>query len=101
MISKESTFMILYTFSSQSLLNPFFLAVTVTKRHWLLEESIGTMKMEDEAFKTIWIVFSVTLTLFIVGPILLCSFIKKITTSFHLCHDVIAEEIEKEKAEEN
>jgi hypothetical protein len=101
MISKESTFMILYTFSSQSLLNPFFLAVTVTKRHWLLEESIGTMKMENEAYKTIWIVFSVTLTMFIVGPILLCSFFKKITTSFHLCHDVIAEEIEKEKAEEN
>ena len=93
--------MILYTFSSQSLLNPFFLAVTVTKRHWLLEESIGTMKMENEAYKTIWIVFSVTLTMFIVGPILLCSFFKKITTSFHLCHDVIAEEIEKEKAEEN
>ena len=82
--------MILYTFSSQSLINPFFPAVTVTKRHWLLEESIGTMKMEDEAFKTLWIVFSVTLTMFIVGPILLCSFFKKITTSFHLCHDVIA-----------
>ena len=97
MISKDSTFMILYTFSSQSLLNPFFLAVTVTKRHWLLEESIGTMKMENEAYKTIWIVFSVTLTMFIVGPILLCSFFKKITTSFHLSHDVIAEEIEKAK----
>ena len=79
----------------------FFLAVTVTKRHWLLEESIGTMKMENEAFQTIWIVFSVTLTMFIVGPILLCSFFKKITTSFHLCHDIIAKEIEKEKAEEN
>ena len=88
-------------FSSQSLLNAFFLAMTVTKRHWLLEESIGTMKMENEAFKTIWIVFSVTLAMFIVGPFLLCSFFKKITTSFHLCHDVIAEEIEKEKAEEN
>ena len=93
--------MILYTFSSQSLLNLFFLAVTVTKRHWLLEESIGTMKMENEAFQTIWIIFSVTLSMFIVGPILLCIFFKKITTSFHLYQDVIAEEIEKEKAEKN
>ena len=59
------------------------------------------MKMENESFKTIWIVFSVTLTMFIGGPILLCSFFKKITTSFNLCHDIIAEEIEKEKAEKN
>ena len=66
-----------------------------------MEESIGTMKIENEAYTTIWIVFSVTLIMFIVGPILLCSFFKKITTSFHLCHDVIAEEIEKEKSEEN
>ena len=63
-----------------------------------MEESIGTMKMENEAFKTIWIAFSVALTTFVVGPILSCSLFKKITTSFHLCHDVIAEEIEKENA---
>ena len=66
-----------------------------------MEESIGTMQMENEAFKTIWITFSVALTAFIVGPILSCSLFKQITTSFHPCHDVIAEEIEKENAEEN
>ena len=96
-MSKESTFIILFTFSSKSLLNPFFLAVTN-------QEALafgGIMKMENESFKTIWIVFSVTLTMFIGGPILLCSFFKKITTSFNLCHDIIAEEIEKEKAEKN
>ena len=59
------------------------------------------MKMENEAYKTIWIVFSVTLTMFIVGPILSCGLFKHITTSFHQCHDVIAEEIEKEKALKN
>ena len=63
------------------------LAWTVTKRHWLLEESIGTMTIENEAFKTIWITFSVALISFIVRPILSCSLFKRINSSYHLCHD--------------
>jgi len=78
-----------------------YLAWTVTKRHWLLEESIGTMTIENEAFKTIWITFSVALVAFIVGPILSCSLLKRINSSFHPCHDIIAEEIKKEKANQD
>ena len=74
--------------------------MTVTKRHWLLVESIGTMKMENEALKTIWNVLSVALATFTLGPFLSCSLFKRITTSFHPCHDIIAEQIEKEEAEE-
>ena len=77
------------------------LAWTVTKRHWLLEESIGTMTIENEAFKTIWTIFSVALISFIIGPILSCSLFKRINSSFNPCHDIIADEIQKEKANQD
>ena len=69
--------------------------------NWLLEESIGTMTIENEAFKTIWITFSVALISFLVGPILSLSLFKWINSSFHPCHDIIAEEIKKEKANQD
>ena len=59
------------------------------------------MTIENEAFKTIWITFSVALISFIAGPILSCSLFKRINSSFHLCHDIIADEIKKEKENQN
>ena len=50
----------------------FILALTVTKRHWLLEESIGTMDIENQAFKSLWITLSVGTVSFIFGSILSC-----------------------------
>ena len=44
-----------------------FLAATVTKRQWILEESIGTMLLEDQAFRTVWTTLSVALVSFILG----------------------------------
>ena len=51
-----------------------FLAWTVTWRHMLLKESIGTMNIEDAAFKTIWTIIGVATGTFIAGPILSCYF---------------------------
>ena len=70
-------------------------------RHWLLEESIGAMNIEKEAFTQVWVILSVALVCFIVGPILSCSLFKKINSSMHPCHDIIANEIQMEKADKN
>ena len=76
----------------------YILAWTVTRRHWLLKQSIGTTALENEAFKTIWITLIVALFSLIVGPILACKLYKKIIT-LHLSYQIVDEEIKKEKAQ--
>ena len=76
---------------------PLSTAYTVTQQHWLLENSIGTMLIENKAFETIWITILVSLIVFIVGPILSCFIFKKANGSLHPCFGIIAEEAEKEQ----
>ena len=76
---------------------PLSTAYTVTQRHWLLENSIGTMLIENKAFETIWITILVSLIVFILGPILSCFIFKKANGSLHPCFGIIAEEAEKEQ----
>ena len=83
----------LFTFIS------YILAWTVTKRHWLLKQSIGTMAMENEAFNKIWITLIVALFLLIVGPILACKLYKKSITSLHPSYQIVEEEIKTENAQ--
>ena len=77
----------------------YILAWTVSKRHWLLKESIGTMALENEAYKTIWVTLIVALFLLIVGPILACKLYKKIITTLHPSYQIVEEEIKTEKAQ--
>ena len=77
----------------------YILAWTVSKRHWLLKESIGTTALENEAYKTIWVTLIVALFLLIVGPILACKLYKKIITTLHPSYQIVDEEIKKEKAQ--
>ena len=77
----------------------FLLAWTVTKRHWLLKQSIGTTALENEAYKTIWVTLIVALFLLIVGPILACKLYKKIITTLHPSYQIVEEEIKTEKAQ--
>ena len=83
----------LFTFIS------YILAWTVSKRHWLLKESIGTMALENEAYTTIWTILIVAIFLFIVGPILACKLYKKIITTLHPSYQIVEEEIKTEKAQ--
>ena len=76
---------------------PLSTAYTVTQQHWLLENSIGTMLIENKAFETIWITILVSLIVFIVGPILSCFIFKKANGSLHPCFGIIAEEAEKKQ----
>lgn len=74
-----------------------YLACTITARQWLLEESIGTMGIEDEAFKNVWIILSVSLLSMVFFPIISVALFKKINTTLHPCYDIIKEEIQKDK----
>ena len=75
----------------------FPLACTVTARQWLLEESIGSMDIEFQAFKTVWFIFSISLFSMIFGPIISVALFKKINSSLHPCYDIIEEEIKRDK----
>ena len=83
----------LFTFIS------YILAWTVSKRHWLLQQSIGTTALENEAYTTIWTILIVALFLLIVGPILACKLYKKIITTLHPSYQIVEEEIKTEKAQ--
>ena len=88
-------------FSTTDFLFYLNLAMTVTKRQWLLEESIGTMEIEDEAFKTVWITFSIGLVSFVFVPIISLSIFKRINTTLHPGFDIIKEEMKREKDAKN
>ena len=75
----------------------FVLALTVTKRHWLLEESIGTMDIENQAFKTLWITLLVGIVSLIFGPILSCIIFKWINGSLHPYIEILADQIKEKK----
>ena len=77
------------------------LALTVTKRHWLLEESIGAMDIENQAFKTLWITLSVGIVSLIIGPILSCFMFKWINGSLHPYIEIIADQIKERKTIKN
>ena len=83
-------------------LNTFFyhfLACTVTSRHLLLRNSLGTMKIEEDALFTIWLTLGLVTMFFIIGPTLSCYLFKWTNSSLHLSFDIVADEVEKEKAE--
>ena len=73
------------------------LALTVTKRHWLLEESLGAMDIENDALKKLWITISVATASLILGPILSCSMFKWINGSLHPYNDIIKDQFKEEK----
>ena len=75
----------------------FLPACTITARQWLLEESIGAMEIENQAFKTVWIIFSISVFSMIFGPIISVALFKKINSTLHPCYDIIEEEIQEEK----
>ena len=75
----------------------FFPAWTVGKRHLILENSIGTMTIENEAFKTIQMIVSVTLIILSLGPVLSIYLFKWINTSLHPYYVIIEEEVKAEK----
>ena len=77
------------------------LALTVTKRHWLLEESIGAMDIENQAFKTVWITLSIAIVSLIVGPILSCIMFKWINGSLHPYIEILSEQIKEKKTVKN
>ena len=66
-------------------------------RQRILEESIGALEMENEAYHNVFTIIFACLLIFIIGPIISSFFFKKINTSFHLCQQLIAEEMKKEK----
>ena len=68
----------------------------MTKRHWLLEESIGAMEIENEAFKTLWITFLVGIVLLIFGSILSCIMFKWINGSLHPYIQILEDQIKEE-----
>ena len=76
---------------------PFVLAFTVTQRHWLLEESIGAMDIENQAFKTLWITLSLGTFFLISGSILSCIMFKWINGSLHPYIEIIADQIKEEE----
>ena len=67
----------------------------MTLRHLILQESIGTLALEDEAFFNVWMIVSTTLACSIIMPFLLTSLFKWINTSKHPCHEIIKDEIKK------
>ena len=73
------------------------LALTVSHRHWILEESIGAMVIEKDAFKTLWITLSVGIFSLFFGSILSCIMFKWINGSLHPYIEIIADQIKEEK----
>ena len=55
------------------------------------------MEIEYQAFKTVWIIFSVSLFSMIFGPIISVALFKKINSSLHPCYYIIEEEIQRDK----
>ena len=79
----------------------FVLAFTVTQRHWLLEESIGAMDIENQAFKSLWITLSVGIVSFIFGSILSYIMFKWINGSLHPYIEILADQIKEKKTPKN
>ena len=71
----------------------------ITTRQRILEESIGALEMENEAYQNVFTIIYVCLPIFIIGPIVSSCAFKLINSSFHQCQQIIAEEIKKEKAD--
>ena len=81
-----------------SILDPIFcLVLTVTRRHWLLEESIGTMDIENQAFQQLWVTLLVCTVSLVFGSILSCIMFIWINGSLHPYIEIIADQIKKEK----
>ena len=72
------------------------LALTVSHRHWILEESIGAMDIEKDAFKTLWITLSVGIVSLIFGSILSCIMFKWINGSLHPYIQILEDQIKEE-----
>ena len=79
----------------------FLLVLTVTQRHWLLEESIGTMDIENQAFQQVWIILSFGTFLLIFSSILSCIMFKWINGSLHPYHEIVADQIKEKKTAKN
>ena len=79
----------------------FVLAFTVSQRHWLLEESIGTMDIENQAFRQLWILLSVGTVSLVFCSILSCIMFKWINSSLHPYIEIIADQIKEEKTVKN
>jgi len=92
-----STIKINFLFQILHLTPMLYLAYTVTKRQWILEDSIGTMDIENEAFATIWITIIVSLSIFLIGPILSCLLFKWANSKLNPCFGIITEEVKKEE----
>ena len=75
----------------------FFSVLNVVKRHWLLEASIGTMDLENEAYKTVIILFSATLVTLTCLPILAMTLFKQLNTRLHPCFPIIEYEVINEE----
>jgi len=93
------TTMINSVFQGFHILPLVYLACTVTSRHLLLRNSLGTMKIEEDALFTIWLTLGLVTMFFIIGPTLSCYLFKWTNSSLHLSFDIVADEVEKEKAE--
>ena len=79
----------------------FVLAFTVSQRHWLLEESIGTMDIENQAFRQLWILLSVGTVSLIFGSILSCIMFKWINSSLHPYIEILSDQIKEQKTVKN
>ena len=79
----------------------FVLALTVTQRHWLLQESIGAMDIENQAFKTLWITLLVGIVSIIFGSILSCIMFTWINGSLHPYIEILADQIKEQKTVKN
>jgi hypothetical protein len=77
------------------------LAFTVTQRHWLLVESIGTMDIENQAFQQLWVTLLVCTVSLFFGSILSCIMFKWINGSLHPYIEILADKIKETKAVKN
>ena len=50
---------------------------------------IGTMVIEDQAYRIVWITLSVSLASLLLGPILSCAIFKRINSTLHPYYDII------------
>ena len=87
----------MYNFNSNSILFFLLSAYTVTRRHKILFNSIGTMSIENEAISTIWILIAAAVASFIILPIISTYFFKWINSSLHPMYEIISGKIEEEK----
>ena len=73
----------------------------MTLRHWFLEESIGTLNIENQAFKQLWIILSVGTVSLIFGSILSCIMFTWINGSLHPYIEILADQIKEQKTVKN